>query len=323
MTCEWKSGGNIKLLEEVYNNELKKAEVSHTKLVTVSLYNVHSWWENAKSHLPPICEFRTNYSMAESEESKKRYGGRIFDQAFPHYDASVQRVYKEAFLNKSDFIIPLQPYNQLIKGGSFSSSHCIRPDRMNSNRDEVVIALRKNGFRVDGLGNCLKGIHGTERIYLPPLGNDDEENLRIKRRIIAKYMFHMAFENAIEPGYVTEKVFDSLLAGTVPVYLGDATHCKRLLPHPKAAIFLEDFNNDVLQLATYLKYLTKNETAYEEHRSWHRSFNEEKHRSRDLLLHESWSCRICEWALDSSTKKGRKAEILASKRCGSSNYYSK
>lgn len=38
---------------------------------------------------------------------------------------------------------------------------------------------------------------------------------------LAKYKFTLCFENAIFPGYVTEKLFDALLAGSVPVYLGD------------------------------------------------------------------------------------------------------
>ncbi len=38
---------------------------------------------------------------------------------------------------------------------------------------------------------------------------------------LSKYKFTLCFENAIFPGYITEKIFDALLAGSVPVYLGD------------------------------------------------------------------------------------------------------
>jgi hypothetical protein len=52
-------------------------------------------------------------------------------------------------------------------------------------------------------------------------------------QVLGRYQFNFAFENSIEDGYVTEKVFDALVSGTVPVYLGDAAHLKKLLPDPK------------------------------------------------------------------------------------------
>lgn len=38
-------------------------------------------------------------------------------------------------------------------------------------------------------------------------------NLALKRAVISRFMFNMAFENSVEAGYVTEKPFDALLAG--------------------------------------------------------------------------------------------------------------
>ena len=39
-----------------------------------------------------------------------------------------------------------------------------------------------------------------------------------KREAISRFMFHMAFENSIESGYVTEKPFDALLSGMRKIY---------------------------------------------------------------------------------------------------------
>lgn len=50
-----------------------------------------------------------------------------------------------------------------------------------------------------------------------------------KRGFIAGYKFTIAFENTSQPGYVTEKLFDPLQAGSVPIYWG----------HPMVA---QDFN---------------------------------------------------------------------------------
>ncbi|MGC8604542.1 MAG: glycosyltransferase family 10 domain-containing protein, partial [Desulfomonilaceae bacterium] len=41
-----------------------------------------------------------------------------------------------------------------------------------------------------------------------------------KIRTLGKFRFNLVFENCIFPGYLTEKIFDAMLAGTVPIYLG-------------------------------------------------------------------------------------------------------
>jgi hypothetical protein len=41
-----------------------------------------------------------------------------------------------------------------------------------------------------------------------------------KYETLASYDFAICFENMVMPGYVTEKIFDCLYAGTVPIYLG-------------------------------------------------------------------------------------------------------
>ena len=80
--------------------------------------------------------------------------------------------------------------------------------------------------------------------------------------------------------------------------MGDSVHFKSLLPHPKAALFLEDFKHNYTLLSEYLNYLILNETAYEEHRSWRYTYTHEKHSEVNVLLQKPWSCRICEWAID-------------------------
>lgn len=204
----------------------------------------------------------------------------------------------------------------MLTGASYVASDCHRRDSANANRDNVVYQLREAGIRIDGLGRCMKS-HIPEGYWLPHTA-DSHYNLVTKREVISKYMFYMAFENSLEPGYVTEKPFDALIGGnqldcyessiiasclcigTVPVYLGDHNHLKSMLPHPDAAIFVEDFNNNYTALAEYLTYLISNETAYEEHRNWRYNFNHVRHRQDKALLRHSWTCRICRWSVETS-----------------------
>lgn len=47
--------------------------------------------------------------------------------------------------------------------------------------------------------------------------------IRAKRAVLARYRYAICFENTIFPGYLTEKLFDCLLAGCIPIYWGDPT----------------------------------------------------------------------------------------------------
>lgn len=44
--------------------------------------------------------------------------------------------------------------------------------------------------------------------------------VKSKNAVMRQYKFALAYENAVFPGYITEKLFDALFAGCVPVYLG-------------------------------------------------------------------------------------------------------
>ncbi|CAG8603487.1 7583_t:CDS:2, partial [Racocetra fulgida] len=84
-----------------------------------------------------------------------------------------------------------------------------------------------------------------------------------KNCVLSKYPFYLAIENCQEKDYSTEKFWIAFDLGIVPIIWG-APNTRSYLPHPKSAIFIEDFQ-DTKALADYLKYLAKNETAYLEY----------------------------------------------------------
>lgn len=296
--CHWTSSDHIKNLRQRF----VETEISPHG-ISLSLYNIHSLWERSREHRPAICELHTNITMAETEESRIRYN-HLFEPSFRNFDgyssthpsSNVQRIYSESWLNASDFV-PLQNFSSMIKGAAYVASDCHRRDSANANRDSVVFSIRQGGFRVDGLGRCMKSPPNAEGVSLPNT-YDSRYNLMLKRKVISNYLFYMAFENSLEPGYVTEKPFDGLIGGTVPVYLGDAAHLKSLIPDPKAVIFLSDFNNNYTSVAEYLIYLSHNESAYEEHRAWRKDFDYHRNIRGKALMEKSWECRICEWAVE-------------------------
>lgn len=62
-----------------------------------------------------------------------------------------------------------------------------------------------------------------------------------KFETLRNYKFTLCFENAVFPGYITEKIFDAIFAGSVPIYYG-APDIKAHIPEA-AFIDFRDFKN--------------------------------------------------------------------------------
>ncbi|CAG8824639.1 10696_t:CDS:2 [Gigaspora margarita] len=100
-----------------------------------------------------------------------------------------------------------------------------------------------------------------------------------------------SFENCQEKDYSTEKLLDPVYLGVVPVIWG-APNTRSYLPHPKSAIFIDDYPN-VEALANHLKYLVKNQSAYLEYHTW-RTMNFSDGFMKKLYLNVyNLECNVC------------------------------
>jgi hypothetical protein len=70
--------------------------------------------------------------------------------------------------------------------------------------------------------------------------SEDQRNEKLD--CFRKYKFVIAFEDAIEPDYVTDKFFDPLLADSVPVYLG-APNIEEFAPGNNCFVDVHKFKN--------------------------------------------------------------------------------
>ncbi len=78
--------------------------------------------------------------------------------------------------------------------------------------------------------------------------------LETKWETLARYDFTLCFENARVKGWLTEKLFDCLRTGTIPIYWG-ATDIEKLIP-PACFIDMRKFAN-YAELRTFLKALDR------------------------------------------------------------------
>jgi len=123
------------------------------------------------------------------------------------------------------------------------------------------------------------------RIIEPDTGRET------KLDTIARYKFTLAFENSIAEHYVSEKFFDPLIAGSVPVYQG-TPNIDDFAPADQCFINVDDFRGP-RELADYLQMLDADPARYQAYLEW----KDRPFRNGFLDLVESQSmdyrCRLC------------------------------
>ncbi|XP_046892378.1 alpha-(1,3)-fucosyltransferase 4-like [Hypomesus transpacificus] len=91
-------------------------------------------------------------------------------------------------------------------------------------------------------------------------------------RTVARYQFYLALENSKHTDYITEKVWNALRAGAIPIVLGPTReNYERFLP-AESFIHVDDFAS-VRGLAQYLRLLWRSPAHLERHLSWRRSYS--------------------------------------------------
>ncbi len=120
-----------------------------------------------------------------------------------------------------------------------------------SKRVQILSELMRY-IRVDSYGKIFQ----THRLT-------EDKGYKTKLDIIAHYKFTIAFENSIGVDYVTEKLYQPLIAGSIPVYLG-APNVNGFSPGDNAYLNVSDFKS-VRELAEYMK--STDDSAFHEWRN--------------------------------------------------------
>lgn len=135
-------------------------------------------------------------------------------------------------------------------------SNCVAPIVPNRLQFAQRLAVH---FPVHSYGKCM----GNEDLHrLNARGPTDPAHVQR----IAQYMFVLAFENSYGMHYVTEKLWNALLGGAIPIYLG-APNVASFLPHRDAVIHVADFEQPE-ELALYLNALMSNHSLLQRHLQW-------------------------------------------------------
>lgn len=123
-----------------------------------------------------------------------------------------------------------------------------------SGRHAYVAELMRH-LRVDCYGAC----HRNRTLA-------DDDGQAVKLATIARYRFTLAFENSIARDYVTEKFYDALIAGSVPVVLG-APNVGEFAPADPSYVDVNDFPAPA-DLASFLVEVAGDESRYAKYLAW-------------------------------------------------------
>ena len=94
----------------------------------------------------------------------------------------------------------------------------------------------------------------------------DDRGLASKLAAIGRHRFNLAFENTRVKDYVTEKFFDALTAGTVPIYWG-APNIADFAPSPHSYVDASQFP-EPRDLAAFVTTVAESERDYAAYHSW-------------------------------------------------------
>ncbi|KAJ0230486.1 putative fucosyltransferase-like protein [Hirschfeldia incana] len=169
-----------------------------------------------------------------------------------------------------DIMAPVQPKTEKALAAAFISN-CGAPNF----RLKALEALMKSRIRIDSYGGCHR--------------NRDGEVDKVKA--LKRYKFSLAFENTNEEDYVTEKFFQSLVAGSVPVVVG-APNIEEFAPASDSFLHIKSME-DVEPVAKKMKYLAANPAAYNQTLRWKYEGPSDTFKALVDMAAVHSSCRLC------------------------------
>lgn len=145
---------------------------------------------------------------------------------------------------------------------------------MNSNcapknkREEIMKALLDRGVAIHAMGACMNNIKEPEVAKQAEPAKHPHRSYA-KRKIMEGYRVCVAIENSNVEDYFTEKAWDALSTGCVPLYLGAPNAKADFMPDNSSAIFVEEYAS-MDELAEEVKRVLVDADAWEARTAWRR-----------------------------------------------------
>ena len=130
-----------------------------------------------------------------------------------------------------------------------------------SKKKKFCAALISNNFITDGFRiKFINELNNYKRIDMGgKYNNNIGRAIENKIEFLKSYKFSISMENTEGNGYISEKIVDSFLAGTIPIYYGDYMIDEYI--NPKTYILIRG-EKDMLKKIEYIKRIDNDENLY-------------------------------------------------------------
>ena len=208
-------------------------------------------------HAPSACETRPERVFPEqiavvmSMESSINYGCLDNPSYMAAFDVEMTYRFSSQILIpylRSDHVQGFRdkeivPFERKKDAIVYIQSNCAA----SSGRDDILRAVMAQGIAVEARGVCLNNAPSVPR-----------ESSKVDA--MKEYKFCATMENSLGVDYVSEKMWDGLVSGCLPIYLG-APNIQEHLPSPNAVLDYVKLGNTPEALVKELKRLMKDKGA--------------------------------------------------------------
>ncbi|KAK7319869.1 hypothetical protein RJT34_04597 [Clitoria ternatea] len=191
-----------------------------------------------------------------------------------------------------DIMAPVKPKTENALAAAFISNCGARNFRL-----QALEALENLKIMIDSYGGCHRNRDGRV---------DKVETLK-------RYKFSLAFENSNEEDYVTEKFFQSLVAGTIPVVVGPP-NILDFAPSPDSILHIKELE-DAESVAKSMRYLAGNPKAYNHSLRWKYEGPSDSFKALVDMAAVHSSCRLCIHLATISREKEEKSPDFKKRPC--------
>lgn len=179
-------------------------------------------------------------------------------------------------------------------------SNCKTPGRR---EDYIKKIISKYPSIIENRGRCWGG-RSSSSVY-------NKNGVKAKMELSGKYMFSMNMENANVKDYVSEKVYQTFSAGSIPIFKGAPNAKQDFIPCSKCVIWVDDYPSEV-ELVQYLRFVMSNKTEYDSFFEWKKNPSQATLSKIGKLNRLSLDTQICR-IVNAGNKKNVARHINATK----------